>query len=358
MIFSHEDDAPHRARPRPRLARAARAARRRARARDRRRARRVRARLRARATRTGRSSRSSSGAAFAEAVRAKAEQRGLGNLVVIHGDAPAPRAAALPAGIARRDPRPLPRSVVEAATPPAAARGRPDVAAAAAAAPPGRAPRLPHRRRAVRGRGRRAARGDRVRERGRAGRLRGRPARRDPVHAGEALPRDRPARVEAPHAPPRSVPVAGGRASERARGYTPRMPRLAAVPLLALLLATAGCRRTAGPAETYRAFAAAARSRATRPTGSGPCSPRARARRSTPRAKELAAHAPAGVVAASGKELVLGNLAVRRRAAPVGGRAPRVARRGGRRGRGGGRGGRAGGVARARGRRVARRAPL
>ena len=109
--------------------------------------------------------------AFAEAVRGKAEQRGHRNLVVILGDGRHPRAAALRGGIARRDPRPLPGPVVEAAAPPAAARGRPDVAPAAAAAAPGRAPRLPHRRRAVRGRGRRAARGDRVRERERAGRL-------------------------------------------------------------------------------------------------------------------------------------------------------------------------------------------
>ncbi len=90
------------------------------------------------------------------------------------------------------------------------------------------------------------------------------------------------------------------------------MPRLAAVPLLALLLATAGCRRTSGPAETYRAFAAAARSRDPDAADRVWAMLSARSREALDaRAKELSGNAPAGVVAASGKDLVLGNLAVR-----------------------------------------------
>jgi hypothetical protein len=84
------------------------------------------------------------------------------------------------------------------------------------------------------------------------------------------------------------------------------MPRLAAA-LLAGLLAVSGCRRPAGPAEAYRAFAAAARA------GD---SERVWDRLSTAsrealdaRAREVAARAPGGVVPPSGKELVLGDLA-------------------------------------------------
>jgi hypothetical protein len=94
----------------------------------------------------------------------------------------------------------------------------------------------------------------------------------------------------------------------------------ATVPLavLAAALATSGCRRTAGPVETYRAFAAAARAGDadgvwTRLSASSRDALEARAR-------EVAARAPAGVIPASGKELVLGDLAAqapRLRAATV-----------------------------------------
>jgi hypothetical protein len=79
---------------------------------------------------------------------------------------------------------------------------------------------------------------------------------------------------------------------------------LAAVAVL--LLAAPGCRRSAGPAESYRAFAAAARAGdvegvwarvATRSRGVLEA-----------RARELATRS-SGVVPSSGKELVLGDLA-------------------------------------------------
>jgi hypothetical protein len=81
---------------------------------------------------------------------------------------------------------------------------------------------------------------------------------------------------------------------------------LAAFALLATL-ATAGCRRPAGPAETYRAFAVAARSGDAEAVWAR-LSERSRAVLDA-RAKEAAARA-GGVVPASGKDLVLGDLAL------------------------------------------------
>jgi hypothetical protein len=81
---------------------------------------------------------------------------------------------------------------------------------------------------------------------------------------------------------------------------------LAAFALLATL-ATAGCRRPAGPAETYRAFAVAARSGDAEAVWAR-LSERSRAALDA-RAKEAAARA-GGVVPASGKDLVLGDLAL------------------------------------------------
>jgi hypothetical protein len=91
------------------------------------------------------------------------------------------------------------------------------------------------------------------------------------------------------------------------------------VVILALGLAlgaAAGCRRQTGPAETYRTFAAAARSRGPEAADVvwGMLASRSREALDA-RAKELAARAPAGIVPPSGKDLVLGNLA---------GEAPRV----------------------------------
>ncbi len=79
--------------------------------------------------------------------------------------------------------------------------------------------------------------------------------------------------------------------------------------VLALALAAGGCRRGDGPAERYRAFAAAARS------GDGDAvwsmlSERSRATLEA-RAKALAARVPSGVVPGSGRELVLGGLSAR-----------------------------------------------
>jgi hypothetical protein len=73
---------------------------------------------------------------------------------------------------------------------------------------------------------------------------------------------------------------------------------------LLLLALAAGCRRPTGPAETYRAFAAAARA------GDADGVWRRLSERSRQvldaRARETAARAPGGVVPASGKDLVLG----------------------------------------------------
>jgi hypothetical protein len=87
------------------------------------------------------------------------------------------------------------------------------------------------------------------------------------------------------------------------------MPRLA-LALLLLPLAAVGCRRETGPVEAYRAFAAAARSRSPDAEEAVWKLLAARSREALDaRAKALAARAPAGVVPATGKDLVLGNLA-------------------------------------------------
>jgi hypothetical protein len=103
-----------------------------------------------------------------------------------------------------------------------------------------------------------------------------------------------------------------GRAAMPLNGYTPPwMTRLAA--LLLVLLAAGGCRRPAGPAETYRAFADAARS------GDADGVWKRLSERSREvldaRARAAAARAPAGIVPASGRDLVVGAL---------GAQAPRV----------------------------------
>jgi hypothetical protein len=84
-------------------------------------------------------------------------------------------------------------------------------------------------------------------------------------------------------------------------------------PVLLLALAAAGCRRQAGPAETYRAFAAAARSGDAEGVWTR-LSSRSREVLDQ-RARAAAAKAPSGVVPTSGKELVVGDL---------GAQAPRV----------------------------------
>jgi hypothetical protein len=77
---------------------------------------------------------------------------------------------------------------------------------------------------------------------------------------------------------------------------------------LALVLA-AGCSRDLGPAERYRAFAAAARSGDSDAVWSM-LSERSRAALDA-RAADIASRAPPGVVAGSGRQLVLGDLAAR-----------------------------------------------
>jgi hypothetical protein len=75
---------------------------------------------------------------------------------------------------------------------------------------------------------------------------------------------------------------------------------------LSLLLAAGGCRRPAGPAESYRAFAAAAREgNADRVWSLLAAGSRAAL---DARARDLAAKAPPGVLPASGRPLVLGDL--------------------------------------------------
>ncbi len=76
---------------------------------------------------------------------------------------------------------------------------------------------------------------------------------------------------------------------------------------LALLAATSACRRDAGPAEVYRAFAAAARDGKADEVWAM-LSERSRAELDR-RARALAAKAPPGVVPASGRAMVLGDLA-------------------------------------------------
>ncbi len=83
-----------------------------------------------------------------------------------------------------------------------------------------------------------------------------------------------------------------------------RAPALLAAAALAALPA---CRREAGPADRYRAFAAAARDGKADEVW-GMLSERSRAELDR-RAKDLAARAPPGVLAASGRGVVLGDLA-------------------------------------------------
>jgi hypothetical protein len=107
-----------------------------------------------------------------------------------------------------------------------------------------------------------------------------------------------------------ATPAAEVRPGERAPSplHSPLMSRARPVLVaLAAVLATAGCRRPAGPAETYRAFAAAARAGDADGVWSR-LSARSREVLEA-RAREIAARAPAGVIPASGKELVLGDLA-------------------------------------------------
>jgi hypothetical protein len=85
--------------------------------------------------------------------------------------------------------------------------------------------------------------------------------------------------------------------------------RLLAVAVLSLAVGSSACRRADGPAERYRAFAAAVRGGDAAAVWSM-LSRRTRAAFDA-RAKALAAAAPAGVVSASGEDLVLGDLAVR-----------------------------------------------
>lgn len=80
------------------------------------------------------------------------------------------------------------------------------------------------------------------------------------------------------------------------------------LPLALLVLLAAGCTRPQGPAEAYRAFAAAARSGDSAAVW-GMLSAGSREVLDR-RAAELAKEAPPGVVPASGKDLVLGDLSV------------------------------------------------
>jgi len=81
---------------------------------------------------------------------------------------------------------------------------------------------------------------------------------------------------------------------------------------LVLLLASTGCRRDVGPAERYAAFSAAARDGDADAVWSM-LSTSSREALET-RARALAARAPPGVVAASGRQILLGDLAPRARA--------------------------------------------
>ena len=83
------------------------------------------------------------------------------------------------------------------------------------------------------------------------------------------------------------------------------MTRLA-LTLVVAALATGGCRRPGGPAEAYRAFAAAARAGDAEAVWAR-LSTRSREVLDA-RAREIAARAPAGLVAPTGKDLVVGDL--------------------------------------------------
>jgi hypothetical protein len=87
-----------------------------------------------------------------------------------------------------------------------------------------------------------------------------------------------------------------------------RRPPTPIVVAALVLIASAGCRPASGPVEAYRAFAAAARA-GDRDAAWGMLAERSRAVLDA-RAREAAARAPAGVVPASGKDLVLGDLTV------------------------------------------------
>jgi hypothetical protein len=80
---------------------------------------------------------------------------------------------------------------------------------------------------------------------------------------------------------------------------------------LALLFASTACRRDVGPAERYSAFAAAARDGDEDAVWSMLSAKTREALEA--RARALAARVPSGVVSASGKQLVLGDLAPRAR---------------------------------------------
>jgi hypothetical protein len=99
------------------------------------------------------------------------------------------------------------------------------------------------------------------------------------------------------------------RAGERADGYAPAPMTCRLALALALLLAAAGCRRDLGPAERYQAFAAAARSGDADAVWSM-LSERSRDVLDA-RAREIASRAPPGVVAGSGRQLVVGDLSAR-----------------------------------------------
>jgi hypothetical protein len=77
---------------------------------------------------------------------------------------------------------------------------------------------------------------------------------------------------------------------------------------LAVALCVAGCRRPQGPADQYRAFAAAARAGDADAVW-GMLSDRSRALLDA-RARDVAARAPGGIVPASGRELVLSDTGV------------------------------------------------
>jgi hypothetical protein len=75
-----------------------------------------------------------------------------------------------------------------------------------------------------------------------------------------------------------------------------------------LALCVAGCRAPEGPAERYRRFSDLAREG--KAENAWPMLSSSSRARFEARARELAAQAPAGVIAASGPELLLGDLAV------------------------------------------------
>jgi hypothetical protein len=101
----------------------------------------------------------------------------------------------------------------------------------------------------------------------------------------------------------------GGRAGGRLEGYAARYVTRSILLALALLVAAAGCRREVGPAERYRAFAAAAREGNADAVWSM-LSEDSRAALDE-RARALAAETPPGVVVPSGRQLVIGDHSAR-----------------------------------------------